>query len=125
MGRGKLPFDKPTHTAIIFGVATELNETNFQTEVLDSDLPVLVDFWSEQCGPCKQIAPVLDQLSEEMKGTAKICKIDAMANMKLAVGYGVRSVPNLLFFKNGEVKDQFIGASITKDQLRAKLEALA
>ncbi len=105
-------------------MATELNETSFQTEVLDSDLPVLVDFWSEQCGPCKQLAPVLDQLSEEMKGTAKICKIDAMANMKLAVGYGVRSVPNLLFFKNGEVKDQFIGARITKEQMRAKLEAL-
>ena len=103
---------------------TELNETNFQTEVLDSDLPVLVDFWSEQCGPCKQLAPVLEQLSEEMKGTAKICKIDVAANIKLTASYGVRSVPNLLFFKNGEVKDQFIGASITKDQMRTKLEAL-
>ena len=105
-------------------MATELNETNFQNEVLDSDLPVLVDFWSEQCGPCKQLAPVLNQLSEEMKGIAKICKIDVAANMKLTASYGVRSVPNLLFFKNGEVKDQFIGASITKDQMRAKLEAL-
>ena len=105
-------------------MATELNETNFQTEVLDSDLPVLVDFWSERCGPCKQLAPVLNQLSEEMKGTAKICKIDVVANMKLTASYGVRSVPNLLFFKNGEVKDQFIGASITKDQMRTKLEAL-
>ena len=105
-------------------MATELNETNFQTEVLDSDLPVLVDFWSEQCGPCKQLAPVLEQLSEEMKGTAKICKIDVAANIKLTASYGVRSVPNLLFFKNGEVKDQFIGASITKDQMRTKLEAL-
>ena len=105
-------------------MTTELNETNFQTEVLDSDLPVLVDFWSEQCGPCKQLAPVLEQLSEEMKGTAKICKIDVAANIKLTASYGVRSVPNLLFFKNGEVKDQFIGASITKDQMRTKLEAL-
>jgi thioredoxin 1 len=105
-------------------MTTELNETNFPTEVLDSDLPVLVDFWSEQCGPCKQLAPLLDQLSEELKDTAKICKIDVAANVKLTTSYGIRSVPNLLFFKNGEVKDQFIGASITKEQLRVKLEAL-
>jgi len=122
--RNKLPFDKPTPIGIIACVTPELNETNFQTEVIDSNLPVLVDFWSEQCGPCKQLAPVLDLLSEEMKGTAKICKINVAANMKLTASYGVRSVPNLLFFKNGEVKDQFSGASITKDQMRAKLEAL-
>jgi len=105
-------------------MATELNETNFQSEVLDSNLPVLVDFWTEQCGPCKQLAPVLDQLAEEMRDSAKICKIDAVANMKLATSYGVRSVPNLLFFRNGEVKDQYLGGDITKDQLRARLEAL-
>lgn len=102
----------------------ELNEVNFQSEVLDANLPVLVDFWAKHCGPCSQIAPLLDQLSEEMTGTAKICKMDAAENMTLAASYGVRSVPNLLFFKNGEVKDQFLGALINKQELRAKLEAL-
>ena len=103
---------------------TELNETNFQTEVLDSPFPVLVDFWSVGCGPCTQLLPVIEQLAGEMDGKAKICKINAIENMKLSVSYGVRSVPNLLFFKNGEVKDQVIGANITKEQLRDKLEAL-
>lgn len=103
---------------------TELNETNFQSEVLDSTVPVLVDFWAKDCGPCEQIALVLEQLAAEMSATAKIAKMDAFANMPIASRYGVRSVPNLLFFKNGEVKDQFIGSRITKHQLRAKLEAL-
>ncbi len=102
----------------------ELNETNFESEVLHSQLPVLVDFWTQHCGPCKQLAPVLDQLAEEMANTAIICKIDAAQNMRIAANYGVRSVPNLLFFKNGEVKDQFVGANITRDQMRARLEAL-
>lgn len=105
-------------------MSTELTEANFQTEVIDSPLPVLVDFWGEHCGPCKRIAVVLDQLADEMQGMAKIGKVDAAANMPLASSYGVRAVPNLLFFKNGEVKDQFIGADISKEQIRAKLEAL-
>ncbi len=102
----------------------ELNEADFQAEVMNSELPVLVDFWSEQCTPCKHLLPVLDQVGEETTGRAKVVKMDAFANMRLASSFGVRSVPNLLFFKNGEVKDQFVGANITKDQLRAKLEAL-
>lgn len=102
----------------------ELNETNFQSEVLDSVLPVLVDFWGEHCGPCKRIAPLLDQLAGEMAGIAKIAKVDVGSQMPIAVRYGIRSVPNLLFFKNGEVKDQFIGSEISKEQIRAKLEAL-
>jgi thioredoxin 1 len=105
-------------------MSVELNEANFQSEVLESDLPVLVDFWSEHCGPCKSFAPVLDQLAEEVAAWAKVAKIDAIANQSLSIRYGVRSVPNLLFFKNGEVKEQFVGAGITKAQLREKLEAL-
>jgi thioredoxin 1 len=105
-------------------MAIELNESNFQAEVIDSNLPVLVDFWSEHCGPCKLLAPVLDQLAEEVAGWAKVAKIDAMANLPVATRYGVRSVPNLLFFKNGEVKEQFVGADITKARLHEKLEAL-
>lgn len=102
----------------------ELNETNFESEVLDSKLPVLVDFWGEYCGPCKKIAPLLDQLAVEMADIAKIGKVNVGSQMPIAVRYGIRSVPNLLFFKNGEVKDQFIGSEISKEQMRAKLEAL-
>jgi thioredoxin 1 len=102
----------------------ELNETNFQSEVIDSKVPVLVDFWGEHCGPCRRIAPLLDQLAEEMAGIAKIGKVDVGSQMPIAVRYGIRSVPNLLFFKNGEVKDQFIGSEISKEQIWAKLEAL-
>jgi thioredoxin 1 len=105
-------------------MSIELNEANFQAEVIDSNLPVLVDFWSEYCGPCKLLAPVLDQLAVEVAGWAKVAKIDAMANLPVSTRYGVRSVPNLLFFKNGEVKEQFVGADITKARLHEKLEAL-
>lgn len=105
-------------------MSIELNSENFQSEVIESALPVLVDFWGEHCGPCKQLAPVLDQLSLEVEGWAKVAKMDAVANPKISSSYGVRSVPNLLFFKNGEVKEQFVGANITKDKLRQKLEAL-
>ena len=102
----------------------ELNESNFQTEVIDSTLPVLVDFWGEHCGPCKRISPLLDQLAVEMAGIAKIGKVDVGSEMPIATRYGVRALPNLLFFKNGEVKEQVIGSDISKEQIRVKLEAL-
>jgi thioredoxin 1 len=116
--------DSGGRRAIFIGMTTEVNEANFQAEVLDFPLPVLVDFWTEFCAPCRILVPVLEQLTQEMAGRAKVVKIDAFANTALAVRYGVRVVPNLLFFKHGEVKDQFIGVNVTKDQLRAKLEAL-
>jgi thioredoxin 1 len=102
----------------------ELNAANFKSEVLDSPVPVLVDFWGAKCGPCEQIAPILDQLASELDGKAKVTKIDAHANSAISVRYGVRAVPNLLFFKGGQVMEQFVGARITKQELRAKLEAL-
>lgn len=105
-------------------MATQLNDSNFQSEVLDSDVPVLVDFWAEWCGPCKMIGPILDQLSTEVEGKAKVGKVNVDECRDLAVKYNVRSIPLLLFFKNGEVKDQIVGASASKDQLKAKLEAL-
>jgi thioredoxin 1 len=105
-------------------MVSEVNEAEFQSEVLDASMPVLVDFWSQKCQPCMNLLPVLDQVSIELDGKAKVVKMDAFANMRLASSYGVRSVPNLMFFKNGEVKDQFVGAAITKNQLKAKLEAL-
>jgi thioredoxin 1 len=106
-------------------MAINLTSANFASEVIDSDLPVLVDFWAEWCGPCKMIGPVLDQLSGEIEGQAKIGKVNVDNARDLAVQYNVKSIPLLLFFKNGEVKDQIVGANVTKDQLKSKLLALA
>jgi thioredoxin 1 len=105
-------------------MALNLTETNFQSEVIDSSVPVLVDFWAEWCGPCKMIGPVIDQVSSELDGQAKVGKVNVDEARDLAVKYNVRSIPLLLFFKNGEVKDQIVGANVTKDQLKAKLLAL-
>ncbi|MGL5016542.1 MAG: thioredoxin [Luteolibacter sp.] len=106
-------------------MALKLTDANFQSEVIDSDLPVLVDFWAEWCGPCKMIGPVIDQVATDLEGVAKVGKVNMDDARELAVKYNVRSIPLLLFFKNGEVKDQIVGASVTKDQLKAKLQALA
>ena len=106
-------------------MALKLTDANFQSEVIDSELPVLVDFWAEWCGPCKMIGPIIDQVAADLEGTAKVGKVNVDEARELAVKYNVRSIPLLLFFKNGEVKDQIVGASVTKDQLKAKLQALA
>jgi thioredoxin 1 len=106
-------------------MALTLNDSNFQSEVLDSSVPVLVDFWAEWCGPCKMIGPIIDQLGEELAGQAKVGKVNVDEARALAVQFNVRSIPFLLFFKNGEVKDQVVGAGTSKEQLKAKLLALA
>jgi len=106
-------------------MALALNDNNFQSEVLDSNVPVLVDFWAEWCGPCKMIGPIIDQLGEEVAGQAKVGKVNVDEARELAVKFNVRSIPLLLFFQNGEVKDQVVGAGATKEQLKAKLLALA
>jgi thioredoxin 1 len=105
-------------------MALTLTEANFQSEVIDSDVPVLVDFWAEWCGPCKMIGPVLDQVATDLEGVAKVGKVNVDDARELSTKYNVRSIPLLLFFKNGEVKDQIVGASVTKEQLKAKLQAL-
>lgn len=105
-------------------MSLKLTDTNFQSEVIDSEVPVLVDFWAEWCGPCKMIGPVIDQVATDMDGQVKVGKVNVDEARELAVKYNVRSIPLLLFFKNGEVKDQIVGANVTKDQLKAKLQAL-
>ena len=104
----------------------ELTAENFEAEVKNTTVPVLVDFWAEWCGPCKMIAPVLDELAEEKGDTAKICKVnlDTSGNDALAAEYGVRAIPALLFFKGGELKDTHNGL-LPKDQIADKLDALA
>lgn len=101
-----------------------LTDDNFEDEVLNADQPVLVDFWATWCGPCRQIAPVIEDLADEFAGRAKVAKLDVDNNPQTPQEYGVRSIPTLLFFKDGEVADQLIGA-MGKKPLKEKLEALA
>lgn len=100
---------------------TELTDDNFEQEVLKSDVPVLVDFWAEWCAPCRAIAPAVEEIAEEYQGKAKVGKLDVDSNPKVAVEYGIRSIPTLLVFKNGEIAEQIIGA-VPKAQLVSKLE---
>ena len=88
---------------------SELSSEDFEAEVLKSDLPVLVDFWAEWCGPCRAIAPVIDELHNELEGKAVIGKVNIDENSDTPVTYGVRNIPTLLVFKNGEVVDKVVG----------------
>lgn len=97
-------------------------DENFAAEVLQSDKPVLVDFWAVWCGPCKMIAPFVEELAGELEGKAKIGKLDVDNNQESAIKYGVRSIPTVLIFKGGKVVDTIIGA-VPKVQLKQKLEA--
>ena len=101
----------------------EVTDDTFESMVLNSDIPVLIDFWATWCPPCKMIAPYIEEMAGEYDGKAKICKLDVDHNQQVAQKYGIRSIPTLLFVKDGEVKEQVVGAQ-PKEQLKARLDNL-
>lgn len=105
------------------GAINNVNSTSWSSEVAQSPLPVLVDFWAEWCGPCRAIAPVLEELSGELAGRLKIVKVNVDEAPELAQQYSVRSIPTLLVIKDGQVAGQMVGA-MPKSALKAKIEAL-
>jgi thioredoxin 1 len=100
----------------------QVTPENWKTQVLESDLPVVVDFWAEWCGPCRAIAPVFEQLASEMEGRARFAKVNVDQNQQIALDFGIRSIPTLLVLKQGIVQKQMIGA-MNKADLTAKIEA--
>jgi len=103
--------------------ATEFTEQNFNRDVLESDKPVLVDFWAEWCGPCQMLTPTIEELSLEYQSKASIGKLNVDNHPSIATKYGVRSIPCLLFFKNGEVQKQIMG-SVPKSEIATALDEL-
>ncbi len=104
-------------------MALEITDANFDELVLKSDKPVLVDFWAEWCGPCRMIGPVIEEMSKEYDGKAVIGKVNVDLNANVSAQFGVRSIPTILFIKNGQVVDKSVGA-VPKNVLAAKLDAL-
>lgn len=103
-------------------MALEFTDSNFEEEAINSDKPVIVDFWAEWCGPCKMVGPVVEQIAQEFEGKAVVGKLNVDTNPETAGKYGIRSIPTILFMKNGEIVDKQVGA-VPKDVLVKKLEA--
>ncbi len=103
----------------------EVTDASFETDVIQSNLPVLVDFWAPWCGPCRMVAPVVDELSDEYDGKVAFYKLNTDENPNVATTYGIRSIPTLLVFKNGEVAGQIVGFRPKSDLAKRLDEALA
>ena len=104
------------------GNVTELTEADFEDQVLNASEPVLVDFWAPWCGPCRQIAPMIDELAGENEGSAKVVKVNIDESSSIAQKYGIMSIPTLMIFKGGEISDKFVGAK-PKAALQEALDA--
>ena len=102
----------------------KLDESNFDRELTQNDKPVIVDFWAEWCGPCKMIAPLLDEIAREKADSVKVAKVNVDENQSLSIKYNIRAIPALLFFKNGQLRDQVTGVTSKKDLL-SRIDALA
>lgn len=101
----------------------EFTDSNFDELVLKTDKPVLVDFWAEWCGPCRMVGPIVSEIGEEYKDKVVVGKLDVDANPEVAMRYGIRNIPTILFFKNGEIADKQVGA-VPKSVLAGKIESL-
>ena len=101
----------------------ELTKENFQSEVIDADVPALVDFWATWCGPCRAIAPIVEELASQYEGKLKVGKVDVDAQQQLAAEFGIRSIPTLLLFKDGKMAEQIVGA-VPKKQLEDKVQEI-
>ena len=99
----------------------ELTDSNFETEVINSNLPVLVDFWAEWCQPCRMLAPTIDELAAEYQGKAKVGKLDTDSNREVSMKYGISAIPTVILFKDGEVQKKFVGLT-SKDQFKTALD---
>jgi thioredoxin 1 len=102
----------------------KLDEANFDRELTQDEKPLIVDFWAEWCGPCKMIAPLLDEIAREKAGAVKVAKVNVDENQSLSLKYNIRAIPALLFFKNGQLRDQVTGVTSKKDLLN-RVDALA
>ena len=116
-------FDGSNNTYKYYIMALEATDSNFDELVLNSDKPVIVDFWAEWCGPCRMVGPIVEEVGVDYEGKAVVAKVDVDSNPGITAKYGIRNIPTILFFKNGEVADKQVGA-VPKSTIVGKLDAL-